>query len=538
MPGSQFQTDCGIPIKAVYGPGDIADLDERRDLGDPGAPPYTRGAYPNMYRDRLWRIFQLSGYGSAEDERERIKYLLDHGETGFIMETDISTWYPYDIDHPEVLARKEDVGAFGAPLMSLKDYEAALEGIPIGEVYCHPGGVTPQQGVFSNACYFALAEKRGVPWSQLTGTGESDMMISYLGHLRKDYVPPEHALRLNCDLIEFVVQNLPRWVPLSIAGYNCRENGVNAYQELAMVMANATAYIDEILGRGKFKIDDFAHGIAGVNFAVGRDFFESICQMRAARRMWYKLMTERYHTDSPRSVRLRIHSLMQGSDYTYEQPMNNIIRGTYHALSAALGGAQSMGVPAYDEAISIPSEGAHIISLRTQQIIQHESNITSVVDPLAGSYYVEWLTKEIETKAWEHLEEIERLGGYVAVLSSGWALKEALKGAYERERQTLSGERKVVGNNCFRVEEEYHHTPAFRPNPKTWEISMERLSRLRQERDGAAVKEVLGEVKRVARSGENVMPTMLRAAKAYVTIGEIGQIWREVFGTWHVPSAF
>jgi len=534
----RFQTESGIPLKKVYGPADIADLDYVRDLGLPGEAPYTRGVYPGMYRERLWRIFQLSGTGAAEDERERIKYLLEQGETGFIMESDMSSWLSYDVDHPEVLCRKGDVGFFGAPLNSLRDYEIALEGIPIEKLYCHPSAITPIQAPFATACYFALAEKRGIPWSQLSGTGEAGMMLQYLGHPSKHLIPPRYAVRLNCDLIEFCVTRLPRWVPLSIEGYNSRENGINAYQELAMVLANAIAYIDTILSRGRLGIDDFAHAIAGVNFALGRDFFENIAQVRAVRRMWHKLLTERYQAQDPRSLRLRIHSLTQGSHWTYEQPLNNIIRGTYRALSAALGGVQSLGVSAYDEALATPSEEAHVLSIRTQQILQFESNVTSVVDPLAGSYYVEWLTNEMEKLGWDYLKRIEELGGYVSVLDSGWAHREATKGAMGWEKKIASGETKVVGLNCFRMDKELHTVSPFRPNPKAWEISMARLEQIRRERDSKKVEQGLDELRRVAETEENVMPAVMNVAKAYGTIGEVGKVWREVFGTWNVPTLF
>jgi len=533
-----FQTESGIPLKKVYGPEDIADLNYERDLGLPGEAPYTRGVYPNMYRERLWRIFQLSGTGAAEDERERIKYLLAHGETGFIMESDMSSWLSYDVDHPEVLCRKGDVGFFGAPLNSLRDYEIALEGIPIEKLYCHPSAITPIQSPFASACYFTLAEKRGIPWSQLSGTGEAGMMLQYLGHPSKHLLPPLHAVRLNCDLIEFCITRLPKWVPLSIEGYNSRETGINAYQELAMLLANAIAYIDTLLSRGRLGIDDFAHAIAGVSFALGRDFFENIVQVRAARRMWYRLLTERYGAQNPRSLRLRIHSLTRGSDWTYEQPLNNIIRGTYHALSAALAGVQSLGVSPYDEALSTPSEGAHVLSLRTQQILQFESNVASVVDPLAGSYYVEWLTNEIEKQAWDYLKKIEERGGYVGVLDSGWAHREAAKGAMDWEKKTASGEAKVVGVNCFCMDEEPHIVSPFRPNPKAWEISMARLEQLRRERDSRKVEPALDELRRVAESEGNVMPAVMNVVKAYGTIGEVGEIWRESFGTWNVPTLF
>ncbi|MCP4665504.1 MAG: methylmalonyl-CoA mutase, partial [Deltaproteobacteria bacterium] len=476
-------TISGIPLKKIYTPEDLAGLDYERDLGSPGAAPFTRGAYPNMYHDKLWRIFQLSGYGTAEDERDRILYLLEQGETGFIMESDMSTWYLYDVDHPEVLGRKDEVGQYGPPMFSMEEFEIALEGIPIEKLYCHPGGVGPPLSPFSHACYFSVARKRGIPLNKLTGTGEGDFFLFYLSNLYKDQVGPTAGHRLNCDLIEYCVENLPRWIPVSIPGYNARECNVKAHQELAMTLANAVAYMDEILQRGRLKIDDFAYAIGGVSFATGRDFFEDIAKMRASRRMWSRLLTERYGAKDPRSLRLRIHALVQGSGYTYQQPLNNIVRGAYQAMAAGLAGVQSLGVAAYDEAISTPSEGAHTMSLRTQQILQYESNITNVVDPLAGSYYVEWLTSEVEKRAWEYLDRIDQEGGFIHCLESGFFHREAVKGTMERQRKIRTGELKVIGVNCFHMEEEPHEVEVFRHNPKAWEIAMERLEGLRKKRD-------------------------------------------------------
>lgn len=530
------QTLSSIPLKKIYGPEDIAASDFEKDLGSPGAPPFTRGAYPNMYHDKLWRIFQLSGYGTAEDERERIIYLLEQGETGFIMESDMSTWYLYDVDHPEVLCRKDEVGQFGPPMFSLEEFEIALEGIPIERLYCHPGGVGPPLSPFSHACYFSVAQKRGIPLEELTGTGEGDFFLFYLSNLYKDQVGPTAGLRLNCDLIEYCVEKLPRWIPISIPGYNARESNVNAYQELAMTLANAIAYIDEIIERGRLKIDDFAYSIGGVSFATGRDFFEDIAKIRASRRMWSKLLTEKYGAKDLRSLRLRIHALVQGSGYTYQQPLNNIVRGTYQAMAAALAGVQSMGVAAYDEAISIPSEMAHTMSIRTQQILQYESNITNVVDPLAGSYYVEWLTNETENKAWEYLDKIDREGGFIHALESGFFLQEAVKGTMEKQRKVSKGEQKIVGVNCFQMEEEPHTVQAFRHNPESWAIAMERLEALRKKRDNAEAEKCMDDLRKACETGQNVMPVMMEAVQSFVTVGETGKVFRDVFGTWDPPK--
>ncbi len=535
-PREKFETLSGIPLKNVYTREDVSTDDDGKWLGLPGGAPFTRGVYPNMYRQQPWRIFELSGYGTPEDERDRILYLLSQGETGFIMEIDqLTTYHMFDIDHPEVMARKEDVGLTGPPLMSLADYETALEGIKLDKVYAHPGGAVIQFAPFAHAAYFSVAQKQGLPLNRLRGTGQSDYFISYLSCPIKDQIPPRPGLRLNCDFIEYCVENVPKWVPVSIPGYNASESGINAYQEIAVVLANAIEYIEEILRRGKYKIDDFAYGIGGVNFASGRDFFEDVAKMRAARRMWYKLLHDRYGATDPKALKMRIHVVTTGSWMTYEQPLNNIIRGTLYCLAAAFAGVQSIGVSSFDEAISVPSEEAHTIAVRTQQIMQEESNITSVADPLGGSYFVEKLTDEIEERAWEYLEKIQQQGGFISVLESGWLHNEAYRGMMERQNKVTSGELKVVGHNCFRMDKEAFQFKAFRANPSTWEIALEKIKKLRRQRDNQKVKRALDHLSQVCESDENIMPVMLEAVQAYSTIGEVGEVYRKIFDTWDAP---
>ena len=340
----QFTTISGIPLKNVYTGEDISNLDLARDIGMPGGPPFTRGPYPKMYRDRPWRIFQLSGYGAPEDERERILYLIKHGETGIIMEMDqMTTFHMFDPDHPEVVGRREDVGLTGTPVISLRDYETILEGIPIENIYTHPSAGCIQFAPFGHACYFLIAQKRGIPLTRLRGTGQSDYFLSYLSCPLKDQITPQAGLRLNCDLIEFCVENVPGWVPVSIPGYNASESGINAYQEIALVLANAIAYIEEIIRRGRHRIDDFAYAIGGVNFACGRDFFEDIAKMRAARRMWFKILTDRYGCKDERGLRMRIHGLTAGSWMTNRQPLNNIVRGNINGINCGLSGGTIFG---------------------------------------------------------------------------------------------------------------------------------------------------------------------------------------------------
>ena len=533
--GQRFCTDSGIPLKAVYTREDIADGDPDLTLGLPGSAPFTRGVYPNMYRDRPWRIFQLSGTGTPEDEGARIKYLLSKGETGFIMESDISTWDMLDIDYPDVAARPDEVGMYGPPLMSLRDYEIALDGIPIEKLYAHPGGVVPMQGPYGAACYFALAENRGIPIGKLSGTGESDFFLGYLSAVRTKPVPPAAGLRLSCDLVEFCLANVPKFIPVSISTYNARENGLPAWEELALSLANATAYFDEILARGRFKIDDFAHTIGGFGLASDRDFFEEIAKLRAGRRMWYKLLHDRYGARNERALKMRVHVVTNGSNYTHQQPLNNIVRGTCQALAAVLAGVQSMGISAYDEAICTPSEAAHAISLNTHHILQNEVNVTNVVDPLGGSYFVEWLTNEVERRAWDYMQQIEDNGGFIKALDSGWLHRESMRAMVEREQRTNNGQRRTVGVNCYAAEEERHKIEVFRHNPDTFQIQMDRLRRLREERDNERVGSTLVALREACNAGENVMPPLIAAIKAYATIGEIGQTFREAFSVWKVP---
>ncbi len=531
----EFFTESGVPLKRIYTPEDLSDLDYSRDLGMPGEGPFTRGAYPNMYRDRPWRIFQISGFGTGEDTRERILYALNHGETGFAMVPDQVTFLMYDVDDPELECRRDDVGLTGVLIWSLRDYEQILEGIPIERVYGSAGGANPQMAAFTDPCYFALAENRGIPLNKVVGTGHGDMFLPYVSAPIPGRIPPRHGLRLNCDLIEFGCQYVPRWVPVNICGTIARSNAIKAHEELALVMANAIAYIDEVLRRGNLKIDDFAQGIAGVNFHVIRDFFEETAKLRAARRMWYKLLKERYGAQKPDSLRLRMHVNTAAMSRTWQQPLNNIVRGTYEALAAALGGVQSLGITAYDEAISSPSENALMVSIRTQQILQLESGISNVVDPLGGSYYVEWLTSEIERKAWEYLGDIEKRGGFVEILESGGLYREGCTAMLDWDKKVQSGEKNLVGVNCFRVEEEPYEVPAFRGNPRTYEIARERLESLRRERDGGKVEKALEDLRKVLRSEENFVPAMMNAVKAYATIGEIGLVLREEFGVWSPP---
>ncbi len=534
----RWQTASGIPLQAMYRAQDVPQS-AYDALTAPGVPPYVRGAYPEMYRTQPWRIFQLSGYGNPEDERERIAFLLAQGETGFIMEHDRNTAdHLYNVDHPQVVARKEDVGLSGAVILSVRDYETILAGIPIQNYYCHPGGAVVQHAPFALACYWTVAQRRGLDLRRLRGTGQSDFFLTYLGCITRQQIPATAGLRFNSDIIEFCAQHLPRWVPVSIAAYNAADTGLNAYEELGALFANAVAYLDSIVERGRCEISEVAYGIGGINLRVGMDLFEDVAKLRAARKMWHDLLKNRYGISDERALRLRIHVVTAGSAMTYQQPLNNIVRGTLMALASILGGVQSLGVSGYDEAISIPSEHAHQMSVRIQQILQHECNLTAVADPLGGSFYLERLTADLEERAWDFFQQIQERGGFIAALDSGWLHQRAAEHQYEHETALLNNEKQLVGVNCYTDDSSPFEVEGFEGVTGVWEKAMQRLNTLRAERDGQAVATALRNLEQVCRGEANIMPAMLDAVSADVTLGEIGDVFREVFGDWNVPIAF
>ena len=538
QPSSDPRTSSGIPLRLIYGPQDAKAAGDPA-LSTPGQPPFLRGAYPQMYRTKPWRIFQLSGFGNPEDEGQRIRFLLEHGETGFIMEHDRNTAdHLYDVDHPDVVARKEDVGLVGAVIMSLEDYETVLDGIDVGRVYAHPGGGVVQHAPFTLACYWNVARRRGVPFEKLTGTSQADFFLTYLGCIPKQQIPTAAGLRMNVDTIEFCQQHLPHWTPVSIAGYNGADSGLNAYQELGAVMANAAEYLDEVAARGRADVAAAAPGVAGVNFRVSMELFEDIAKLRAARVMWSELLERRYGIRDARAARLRIHSLTAGSQMTYQQPLNNIARGTIMALAGVLGGTQSLGISGYDEAVSIPSEHAHQMSVRIQQILQNESSLTAVVDPLGGSYYVEALTDEIRQRAWAFFDDIMDRGGFLAVVDSGWLHACALENQTGQLDSIDRGDRKVVGVNFAEGDVSEFEVNGFEGTSDAWERGMERLTALRRTRDSRHHLETMRELERVCRSGENIMPPMMDAVAAGATLGEFGDVFRSVFGDWVSPVKF
>ena len=522
-------TASGIPLKAVYAAQDIAGLEP----GLPGQPPYVRGAYPRMYQERPWRIKQIYGCGTVEESRQRGLWLREQGQETVNFFVSGPFYTLYDPDDPEMAPYREDMGILSGAA-SLQDLDSLLEGVDLGKTYvsCF---ATPQTSPLSYACLFSLAEKRGVPLSQLSGTGMNDLLLAYLCCPAKDQVPPRAALRLVADTIEYCAQNAPRFMAHCFSGNDIRETGCNAYQELALILANAISLIDELLGRGKLPLDSFAYQLATVSLNGDRDFFEEVAKFRAARRLWCWLLKERYGAREERSWRLRIHVETAGSSLTYQQPLNNIVRVAYQVLAAALGGVQSISADSYDEPFAFPSQESALLALRTHHIAQAETNITAVADPLGGSYYVEWLTGELERRARDYLAEIEARGGFLAAMESGWLHQELMKAMWDEEQKVERGEKKVVGVNHFPSQGEAPPLPLFEPNPRLWEIARDRLERLRRERDGQKLAQALEELRQAARGQENIMPAMIRAAQANATPGDIGKAFREVFSTWKPP---
>ena len=528
---SQFVTGSDIPVKEVYTAEDVAELSMERDLGLPGSAPYTRGIYPNMYRGKLWTIRQFSGFGVPEETNQRFRQEYELGQTGLSIAFDAVTENGFDADDRR--AALTDVGVGGVPVSSLRDMEALFEGIPLDKLSTAVVAM-PITACPLTAMYFAVAEKKGVPLSLVDGTTQNDLLLTTICYNTVGNIPPRHLIRLCVDLVEWCAQNTPRWHPVSFASYNYRENGITAYEELGLLLANAIGYTEEELRRHRLKPDEFLP-VYSVHLAAHSDFLEEIAKFRAARRMWHKLMTERYRAKDPHSAMLRLHVQTSGSTLVYQQPLNNVIRVAYEVLAAVLGGAQSLHATSYDEPLCLPTEQGVLLSIRTQQIAQYETRVANVADPLGGSYYLEWLTSELEKKAWDYLQRVEEKGGIVAVLESGWLHREWRRAMAECEARINKGETKVVGTNCFEMEEDPYQVPVFRPNPEAGRIQKAKLERLRLERDNEKVAAALKELREVTVKGENVMQATMEAVKAYATLGEICDLWREIYSVWRLP---
>jgi methylmalonyl-CoA mutase N-terminal domain/subunit len=523
----EFFTSSGIPVERLYTPEDTADLDYTKSLGFPGEYPYSRGIYPTMYRGQLWTMRQYAGMGTARESNERFRYLLKEGQTGLSVAFDLPTQLGLDSDDP--LAEGE-VGQVGVAIDSLADMETLLDGIPLDRVTTSMTINAP--AAILVAMYIAVGDAQRVPRERLAGTVQNDVLKEYVA--RGTYIfPPGPSLRLAADLIAYCAKHVPRWNPISISGYHIREAGASAAREMAFTFANAIAYIEAVLQQG-IAVDEFAPRLSWI-FNTHNYFFEEVAKYRALRRMWAKLLRERFQAKDPRSWMFRTHTQTGGSTLMAQQPENNIVRAAFQALAAVLGGVQSLALSCFDEALAIPTEEAQRIALRTQQIIAYETGVVDTVDPLAGSYYVEALTDQLEQKAGDILEEIEAMGGSVPAIERGYMQRTIQEEAYRFQREVEEGKRVIVGVNRFGDSEE-HRTAIFRVNPEAAANQKAKLNAYRARRSHQAVKEALMELREAAIGEENLMEPILSAVKAYATIGEICGLLREVFGEYKPPT--
>ncbi|MGQ9638398.1 MAG: acyl-CoA mutase large subunit family protein [Thermodesulfobacteriota bacterium] len=516
-----FQTTSHIELKRLYTPLDIYDLDYCNDLGFPGEFPFTRGVQPTMYRGRLWTMRQYAGFATAEETNKRYKFLLEHGQTGLSVAFDLPTQIGYDSDHP--LAEGE-VGKVGVAIDTLKDMEILFDGIPLDKV--STSMTINSTAAILLAMYIAVAEKQGVKSEVLQGTIQNDILKEYVA--RGTYIfPPLESMRIVTDIFAFCKDHVPRWNTISISGYHMREAGCTAVQEVAFTLADGIAYVEAAIRAG-LDVDAFASRLAFF-FCCHNNFIEEIAKFRAARRLWAKIMKERFKAKRDESCMLRFHTQTAGCTLTAQQPDNNVVRVAFQALAAVLGGTQSLHTNSRDEAYALPTEDSVRIALRTQQIIAYESGVAEMIDPLGGSYAVEALTNEIERMAMEYIEKIDAMGGAIKAIEAGYIQGEIAESAYQYQKEIETKKRIIVGLNQFQIEEEPLRD-ILRIRPEVERYQKEKLERVKRERDQDKVKEALAKLKKAAQGTENVVPPILEAVKAYSTLGEISDTLREVFG--------
>jgi methylmalonyl-CoA mutase, N-terminal domain len=526
--GELFTTISGLENDPLATP-DSVDLDYERDLGYPGVYPFTRGVYPSMYRGKLWTMRQFAGFGTAEETNERFRYLLDHGQTGLSTAFDMPTLMGYDSDHPRSLG---EVGREGVAIDSLADMETLFSGIPLGEVSTSMTINAPAAMLL--AFYLCVGEQQGVPRAELRGTIQTDILKEYIA--QKEWIfPPEPSMRLVIDMIEFCSQEMPKWHPVSISGYHIREAGSNAVQELAFTLADGFAYVEACVDRG-LDVDDFAPRLSFF-FNAHLDFFEEIAKYRAARRIWARELRETYGAKNPRSWLMRFHTQTAGVSLTAQQPEVNIVRTALEALAAVLGGTQSLHTNSFDEALALPTEDAVRIALRTQQVIAHETGVVNTIDPLGGSYYVEDLTNRLEAGAYEYFARIRELGGVVPAIKENFFQREIAEASFRYQSEVEAKERVIVGVNRYEAADE---TPLeiLRIDPALERKQVERVEALRSRRDSEAADAALARLREAAAGDTNLMPLIVDAARAYVTMGEMCDALREVWGVWRETPVF
>ena len=519
---AKFPERKNFEAQRLYTPLDIEDFEYGEKLGFPGQYPFTRGVQPTMYRGRLWTMRAYAGFATAEETNARYKYLLEAGQTGLSVAMDLPTQIGLDSDHE--LSHGE-VGKVGVAIDSLADMEALFDGIPLDKVSTSMTINGPAAVLL--AMYVAVAEKQGVKPEALKGTIQNDILKEYIA--RGTYIfPPRPSMRLITDTFEYCSKNIPKWNTISVGAYHIREAGASEVQEIAFAFANAMAYIDAAIKAGQ-KVDDFAPGISWI-FTAGLDFFGEVAKFRAARRLWARIMKERYGASVPKAQMLRVHVHTAGSVLTAQQPLNNVVRITWQAHSAVLGGIQSMACCAYDEAIALPTEESATLALRTQQLLAYESGVTDTIDPLAGSYYIETLTDKIEKEAYDYIDKIDRMGGAVAAIEQGYMQQEMAAHAYEYQHEVELGKRTVIGVNKFNDSKKLAEQDVLMADLSVGERQIARLEKMKAARDNEAVKAALEKLREAAKGTENLMPYLIDAVKTYATLGEICGVLREEFG--------
>jgi len=519
-----------LPRGLVYSPIDVKFLDYGEDLGFPGKHPYTRGIHSNMYRGRKFTIRQLVGFAGPEDTNERIKFLLDNGATGVNIVFDIPTIQEYDSDSP---AARGQVGMGGVAVDSVNDMELLFKDVPIDKMSVSLVTHYPTNTAILFAMYLVMAERRGVPWEKLRGSVQNDMVMEEVVRGGLEFIPPRECFRTQCDNISFIRTHVPKWNCITLNGYNLREAGASAVTETSVAMANAIETLKELVERGH-SVEWIAERISFF-WDAANDFFVEIARLRAARRLWYRIMKYRFAADNDKAMLMRCHVQTSGLSLTSEEPMNNIVRAAYQALAAVLGGTQSLHVSSYDEAYSVPSEAASLVSLRTQQIIQEETAISAVVDPLGGSFYVESLTDELEKKILDEIDEIEKMGGIVEAINRGWLHKRITEYAHHENMMKEKSAIKIVAHNYHKLGGRTAPIDVFRYRSGVEERQREKIENLKQRRDNTAVKKGLQKLREACLKRANVLPYCIEASRADATEGEIAQVFRETFGLWHPP---
>jgi methylmalonyl-CoA mutase N-terminal domain/subunit len=526
----EFVTTSSKPVKVLYTPLDVPEFDYVRDLGFPSQYPYTRGVQPSMYRGRLWTMRQFAGMGTAEESNERYKFLLANGQTGLSVAFHLPTIFARESDHPFSLG---EVGKLGVAVDTLKDMEILFDGIPLDQVTTSMTINAPASILL--AMYMVAAEKQGVSADKIGGTIQNDLLKEYMA--QKSWIlGPKPSLRIIGDIMEYATKHIPRWNTISISGYHIREAGSTAVQELAFTLLNGMEYVKVGMSHG-LDVDAFAPRLSFF-FNAHNDIFEEVAKYRAARRIWAREMKETFGAKKERSLWMRFHTQTAGCSLTAQQPMVNVVRTAYQALAAVLGGTQSLHTNSLDEALCLPTEDAVRVALRTQQVLAHESGVANTIDPLAGSYYVEALTNEMEEEAYKYFDKVDALGGVVEAIEKGFFQQEIANAAYRYQKEIESNDRIIVGVNEFALEDEDITIPVLKISPEVEKRQVERLNRIRKERDNKKVQEALDRLRKASEGTDNVMPHIVDAVKAYASVGEIFQVWRDLWGEWEEPKIF